>query len=94
MMTAEEQIDGSVCVGAQCKSFQGAKREVDMDSEDPTVTLREIHARMESIEQMLGKLTHHVERLIERLDRAENTNLQTMHVPRDFNAGPHLPGLG
>ena len=65
-----------------------------MDTEDPTITLRHIHARMEAIEQTLHKLSHHVERLIERLDRAENSNLQTMHVPRDFNAGPHMPGLG
>ena len=65
-----------------------------MENVDPIITLREIHARMEVIEQTLVKLSHHVERLIERLDRAENSNLQTMHVPRDFNAGPHMPGLG
>jgi hypothetical protein len=65
-----------------------------MDTEDPIITLRNIHARMEAIEQMLQKLSHHVEKLVERLDRAENTTLQTMHVPRDFNAGPHMTGLG
>jgi hypothetical protein len=65
-----------------------------MENVDPIVTLREIHARMESIEQVLTNLSHHVEKLVQRLDRAENTYLQTMHVPRDFNAGPHMPGLG
>jgi len=66
----------------------------DIGVDDPTVTLREIRSRMESIEHQLEKLTHHVEKLVALLDRAENSNLQTMHVPRDFNAGPHMPGLG
>jgi hypothetical protein len=63
-------------------------------TEDPTVTLREIHRRMEAIEKKLDGLAGHVEKLMSRLDRAENPNLQTMTVPRDFNAGPHMPGLG
>jgi hypothetical protein len=66
----------------------------DVGIDDPAITLREIHRRMEAIEHKLEKLAHQVEKLVDRLDRAENTNLQTMHVPRDFNAGPHMPGLG
>jgi len=66
----------------------------DISIDDPIVPLREISRRMEAIEQKLEKLTHHVEKLLDLLDLAENPNLQTMHVPRDFNAGPHMPGLG
>ena len=66
----------------------------ERSAEEPVVTLREIHSRMEAIEQKLEKLTRHVEKLLDRLDRAENPNLQTMHVPRDFNEGPLMPGLG
>jgi hypothetical protein len=62
--------------------------------DEPVVTLREIHRRMDVIEQKLDKLTRHMEKLVARWERAENPNLQTMHVPRDFNAGPHMPGLG
>jgi len=66
---------------------------VDMIRDEPAVTLREIHERMAAIEHKLEKLTRHVEALLGRLDRAENPNLQNMSVPRDFNEGPHFPGM-
>jgi hypothetical protein len=59
----------------------------DTFPEDPTVTLREIHRRMEIIEHKLDHLARHVQNLVERLDVAQNPNLQTWSGPRDGNEG-------
>jgi hypothetical protein len=57
-------------------------------------TLRDIFHRIHAVEGKLDALLERLAPLLNRLEQAEDTLTRNLSVPRDFNEGPHLPGLG
>jgi hypothetical protein len=58
------------------------------------LTLKEILQRIHDVEGKLDVLLRRLTPLLDRLEQAEDTLTHHLALPKDFNEGPHLPGLG
>jgi hypothetical protein len=61
---------------------------------DADAILREVLQRIQAVEGKLNTLTQRLSPLLERLEKADDPLTRNLSVPKDFNEGPHLPGLG